>query len=197
MELNLQDREWKEFAFKDIFKIEKGFYNKKPISSGKGTIPFLSATQYNNGISEFYTETEIDNTSKTGDENNHSIDKKIFKGNCIAVTNNGSIGYAFYQVSEFSCSHDVNPLYLKKYELNRFVAMFLISAIEKQRVCFKYARKWRPIRMVKSKILLPTNSQGEPDYEFMENYIKVKEKELLERYVKYNSLKISKLEWGG
>lgn len=47
-----------------------------------------------------------------------------------------------------------------------------ISAIEKQKVCFAYVRKWRPKRMVKSKILLPVNKQGDPDYEYMEQYIK-------------------------
>ena len=56
--------------------------------------------------------------------------------------------------------------------MNKWIAQFLVGAIEKQKVCFTYVRKWRPKRMVKSRILLPVNSLGEPDYEYMEQYIK-------------------------
>ena len=184
--MNLEKKEWKEFLFPEVFEIKKGYYNKKPISSGNGKIPFLSATQFNNGVSEFYTISDINNASKTGDDkNNHSLEEKIFKGNCIAVTNNGSVGYAFYQKTDFTCSHDINPLYLKNYALNPYLAKFLIATIEKQRVCFEYARKWRPMRMVKSKILLPTNSKGKPDFVFMESFVKDKETHKIKKYKKY------------
>lgn len=180
--------EWKEFLFPEIFKIKKGFYNKKPESSNEGKIPFLGATANNNGITEFYTISEIKNNSKTGREPNHPLNKKIFPGNCIAVTNNGSVGYAYYQTTDFTCSHDINPLYLRNQELNREIAFFLITAIEKQRICFEYARKWRPMRMVKSKILLPVNKKGNPDYEYMENYIKQIEQRKLRDYLEYKGL---------
>lgn len=190
-----EEKIWQEFLFPEIFEIKKGYYNKKPISSGEGKIPFLSATQFNNGVSEFYTISEIENTSKTGnDKNNHSLEEKIFKGNCIAVTNNGSVGYAFYQKSDFTCSHDINPLYLKNHLLNNYLAKFLIATIEKQRVCFEYARKWRPMRMVKSKILLPVNTKGEPDYEYMESYIKSLEQTKFKDYHKYIQKRIEELK---
>lgn len=183
--------EWKEFLFPEIFEIRKGFYNKKPESSNKGKIPFLGATANNNGITEFYTLSEIEQNSKTGKAPNHPLKKKIFNGNCIAVTNNGSVGFAYYQVADFTCSHDINPLYLKNHQLNREIAYFLITAIEKQKVCFEYARKWRPMRMIKSKILLPVTEKGNPDFEYMENYIKRIEQEKLMNYLKYKELNIS------
>ena len=204
-----EEKIWQEFLFTQIFEIKKGYYNKKPSSSSTGKIAFLSATQFNNGVSEFYTTSEIENASKTGDNlNNHSLNYKIFKGNCIAVTNNGSVGYAFYQKNAFTCSHDINPLYLKDKDLNPFLAKFLIATIEKQRVCFEYARKWRPSRMVKSKILLPINAQNKPDYDFMEQYMRHKEQEKIEKYQifvqkRLNDLKktpktitIDEKEWG-
>ncbi len=180
--MNLEDRKWKEFKFTDIFNIKCGFYNKKPNSEKNGKIPFIGATEYNNGITEFYSYENILNTSKTGKEPNESIERKIFPGNCLCVTNNGSVGFAYYQKIPFTCTHDVNPLYLKDYKLNKYIAMFLIATIEKQRVCFMYARKWRPCRMVKSKLLLPLNSKAEPDYKFMEEYIKEREAKFKNQY---------------
>lgn len=187
MKIKLDDRQWKSFKFVDIFIIKKGFYNKKPQTEDNGVIPFLGAVKNNNGITEFYSLKNIDASSKNGNNKNVSIDKKIFKGNCICVTNNGSVGYAYYQKNNFTCSHDVNPLYLKNYKLNKYIAMFLITSIEKQRVCFQYSRKWRPKRMKKSNILLPIKPNvNQPDYEFMELYIKEK---YIRKKNKYNNYK--------
>lgn len=189
-----KDSLWKEFKFTDIFNIKCGFYNKKPNSEKNGKIPFIGATEYNNGITEFYSYENILNTSKTGKEPNESIERKIFPGNCLCVTNNGSVGFAYYQKIPFTCTHDVNPLYLKDYKLNKYIAMFLIATIEKQRVCFMYARKWRPCRMVKSKLLLPVNSKGEPDYKFMEEYIKEREAILKNQYNDYIKSNVNNFE---
>ena len=206
--MDLKNILWGEFMFIDIFVIKNGFYNKKPNSTNSGKIPFLGATQNNNGVTEFYSLKQIEDNSKNGYGKNEPIDKKLFSGNCIAVTNNGSVGYAYYQAIEFTCSHDVNPLYLKNHTLNPYLAKFLISAIEMQKVCFEYARKWRPIRMKKSKILLPINSKGEPDYAFMEQYMRQKEKEKIDKFqnhitkrieqVKnFNEVKpLNQIEWG-
>lgn len=137
-----------------------------------GYIPFLGAVDNNNGITEFYTLNNIATNSKVGYGKNEPLSQKIYQGNCICVTNNGSVGYAYYQKHIFTCSHDINPLYLKGVILTENLAMFLISVIEQQKVCFKYSRKWRPKRMKKSKILLPINNKNKPDYLFMEDYIK-------------------------
>ncbi|EAC8327220.1 restriction endonuclease subunit S [Listeria monocytogenes] len=172
MMIELNKKKWKEFYFPEIFEIKGGFYNKKPLADNEGRIPFIGATDSNNGITQFNTYNNIEKTSKTGDINNASIDKKIFKENCIVVTNNGSVGYAYYQKYNFTCSHDVNPLYLRNRELNEDIAKFLIAAIEEQRVCFTYIRKWRPKRMKVSKLMLPVDNNGKPDYDYMESYIK-------------------------
>jgi hypothetical protein len=163
---------WKWFRYDEIFDIKKGFYNKKPLESGVGTIPFIGATEANNGITSMHTLEEIEAASKTGDNLNQDISEKIFAGNCITVSNDGSIGFAFYQEKEFTCSHSVNPLYLKGYTLNKYIAMFLCTLIELEQYRWAYGRKWRPKRMPSSLIKLPVKSDDTPDWEFMEKYIK-------------------------
>lgn len=169
---------WKEFLFVDVFDIKKGFYNKKPPCVENGQYPFIGATDSNNGITGFTSLENIRNNSKVGYGPNEPIEKKIFPGKAICVTNNGSVGYAYFQESDFTCTHDVNPLYLRDRELNRYIALFLIACIEKQRVCFEYARKWRPMRMVRSRLLLPTVNNNIA-WEYMENYMREKESKLL------------------
>ena len=170
--IKLNTSYWKWFRYDQIFNIKKGFYNKKPEESGLGTIPFIGATDSNNGITSMYTLQEIESASKTGKDPNQKINDKIFKGNCITVSNNGSIGYAFYQEKDFTCSHDVNSLYLKDHAMTKYIAIFLCTLIELEQYRWAYGRKWRPKRMPYSLIKLPVTKDGIPDWQFMETYIK-------------------------
>jgi len=170
--MRLEDREWKAFSFIEIFDIRKGFYNKKPDMNEDGRIPFIGATANNNGVTGWSTLDAIDRASRTGSGKNEAFNKKMFSGNCIVVTNDGSVGHAYYQIADFTCSHSINPLYLKDRILTTPLALFFIVMIEKQAVSFEYARKWRPSRMVSSKLMLPVKDDGTPDYDFMEIYTK-------------------------
>lgn len=167
--------DWKWFRYDEIFDIKNGFYNKKPENHTDNTIPFIGAIDNNNGVSEYYGIDDIEEASKTGDEKNSPLLDKLFEGNSITVSNNGSVGYAFYQSKKYTCTHDVNPLYLHSKwhkELNPYIAMFLCTLIEKERYRWTYGRKWRPKRMPSSLIKLPVDINGVPDWDFMEKYVK-------------------------
>lgn len=166
---------WQEFIYSNIFDVKKGFYNKKPEHTLDGEIPFLGATERCNGVTEYYSLEDIEGASKTGDDNNVSIDEKLFSGNSLCVTNNGSVGCAFYQPITFTCSHDVNPLYIRNGDFDMYSALFVAAVIELDKYRWAYGRKWRPERMVKSKILLPAKKVKDkyvPDWEYMRNFIK-------------------------
>jgi hypothetical protein len=100
------------------------------------------------------------------------LDKKLFPAKAITVSNNWSIWCAFYQEKDFTCSHDINPLYVKSRELNKYIATFLITLIEQEKYRRTYGRKRRPARMPASIIKLPVDSLWNPDRKFMEEYIK-------------------------
>jgi hypothetical protein len=171
--LNLQD--WVEFRYDEIFKIEKGYYNKKPPKKegSVNLLPFIGATDSNNGVTSYHCRDDVAVYSRNGEIiEDEPISRKIFSPNCITVSNNGSVGYAFFQPEEFVCSHDVNPLYLTAREMTKNIGMFLCTIIGMDRYRWNYGRKWRPARMPNSIIKLPTKSNGEPDWDFMENYVK-------------------------
>ncbi len=169
-DLNVQD--WKEFVFTDIFKLKGGFYNKKPEHSIDGNIPFLASTESNNGVTEYYSIEDINGWDKVGNEDN-TLDKKIYSGNCIAVTVNGSVCNAFYQREDFTCSHDITAFYLKHHEMTPALAMFLSTIIMEDKYRWSYGRKPHDVKKFgKSIIKLPVDSNGNPDWQFMEDYIK-------------------------
>lgn len=181
--------DWKEFTLNDVFELKGGFYNKKPEHSVEGKIPFLASTESNNGVTEFYSLEDIKGWDKVGNEDD-TLDKKLYKGNCIAVTVNGSVCNAFYQKEQFTCSHDITAFYVKKHEMNPALAMFLCTIIMKDKYRWSYGRKPHDVKKFgKSVIKLPirhnpdgtpfidgTHTYSEegyvPDWQYMEDYIK-------------------------
>ena len=171
--IKLDVTKWKTFSYDEIFDIFNGYYNKKPEEVENGDILFIGAAGKNNGITSLHNIEIIELTTRDGSNNNHELSKKLFKGgDYMTISNDGSVGYAFYQPIDFTCSHSVTPVKLKNAKLNKYIAMFLCGLIELERHKWAYGRKWRPIRMPKSQIKLPVTINGKPDFEFMENYIK-------------------------
>lgn len=143
---------WHDFRLGDLFNIVKGKRLTKE-QMLPGEIPFIGATDGNNGI-----------TSYIGNSEN------IHPGNLITVSYNGSIGYSFYQPVPFVASDDINILY-PLFKLNKFIAMFLCTIISKERYRFNYGRKWDKSSMIESIIKLPALNNY-PDWEWMELFIK-------------------------
>ena len=152
-ELNIA--EWKSFKLIDLFDLEngKGYLSGQALGD-PGENPFVCSSESNNGISGY--------TSLT---NTHD-------GNCLTINKDGSVGCAFYQEKAFSTNKHVIVATPKFEEFNKYIAMFLIPIIELEKFRYSFARAWGLDRMKTTIIKLPVNESGEPDYEFMENYIK-------------------------
>lgn len=169
---------WKAYRYDEIFDIRKGYYNKKPPRAelpSPADIPFIGASEKNNGVTSFVTLTNLQVYSRDGSINpDENIDRKLFPPGAITVPNNGaSVGEAFYQRRAFTCTHDVNPLYLKdkSITMNESIGLFLAALIRAEKYRWSYGRKWRPIRMPSSIIRLPSTDAGAPDWSFMDTFI--------------------------
>lgn len=151
--LVLDTTNWEWFSLGELFEIRKG----KRITKADmfpGNIRYIGAIDSNNGVSAHI-----------------SNDKHIHSENTITVSYNGSIAETFYQEQPFWATDDVNVLY-PTFRLNRLRAMFLCAVIRKEKYRFTYGRKWDKDLMIESRIRLPATSDGKPDWEWMENYIK-------------------------
>jgi hypothetical protein len=180
---------WKEFTLNKVFKLQGGFYNKKPEHSSEGAIPFLASTESNNGVTEYYSLEDIKAWDKVGNPDD-ILEKKLFEGNSIAVTVNGSVCNAFYQADEYTCSHDITSLYLRGHDLNVYIAEFLCTVIMLDKYRWSYGRKPHDVKKFgKSIIKLPIRHMETglpyidsskkysdegfvPDWEYMELFIK-------------------------
>lgn len=196
----MKNREWKAFRIDEVFEIVDGFYNKKPPMTG-GDLPFLGATEKNNGITGYTDKNTVYEWTKTGEKVDSTYKSKLFGPNWIAVTNNGSVGHAYFVPYQYTSSHDVTSLYLKEREISSELGLFLVKMLERAGEPFSYARKWRPIRLRKTPIYLPVTTDGTPDWKFMEEYIQKKSNQirntyqLPEQHVIEDSRNLDEVEW--
>lgn len=166
--LNLNDREWKAFKVKHIFSIEK--CKCSSVSTLKqGTFPYVGATNRNNGIMSFV----------------EKKDKWVTKGNCIVFIcdGQGSVGYSIYKKEDFIGSTTLKVG--RSEHLNRYTAQFLVSALDKNRQMYSYGYKRNENRLSNESIMLPTTDDKQPDYAFMEQYIREREDKLKQKYIDF------------
>lgn len=158
--IKLIPEDWKEFKIKDIFNIQKG-ERLTVVDRTLGDTPLLTASSINNGISSF-------------------IDYEIFKDKKRIFENKITIDIfcnVFYQEFRYFSDDNIHTLlfknktYEKHYE-NKFINLFLVSILKQLSKKYGYGRQVRLRRFEEEIISLPVTNKKEPDFEFMENFIK-------------------------
>ncbi len=147
---------WGSFVIEDIFKIKRPKARSQS-NYEEGEIPFVASGNYNNGVLKHLKPKE-----------NELLDK----GNCITLS--PVDGSAFYQKKDFlgrgGAGSSIILLYNKN--LNENNGIFIATIIH--RVCNKYGYNDMGSQdsLKKEVIKLPMDKSGNPDWDYMEQYIK-------------------------
>lgn len=167
----LTDVDWGEFFLGDIFSI-----NTKP-SKGlnhlskddKKGIPYVGATNRNNGVLDF-----VEKDSKLQ-----------YDGNCIAFIRNGegSMGYSIYKRESFIATQDISVGYNEN--LNEYSAKFITTVADRVRGKYTFGYKRNQARLKKEILTLPVDKEGNPNWTYMENFIKNIEQKQIKNVLKY------------
>ncbi|MCF0216813.1 MAG: restriction endonuclease subunit S [Fibrobacteraceae bacterium] len=157
----LNKDKWQWFRIGDVFEVKAGKYHY-PSEYDNGETPYISATSVNNGIADRI-----------------SIDAE-FKGN--VVTTEKVKCKAFFQPDDFCATSDVNIVSCEG-RINKFTGLFLATIIDfNENYRWNYGRQCRVEDTKSIRLKLPAVDTGkksktgtpiyEPDWQFMENYIK-------------------------
>lgn len=155
----LDTSKWKEFKVKDLFDLKstKGIVTDDLIE-GKD-VPYMAAKHESNGIAMMCS--------------SEGFEDWISEGNCIVFINlgAGSAGYVNYIKEDFigmsgktTCGYNDN--------LNEYNGLFIATCLCLERPKYSYGRSWTGDRLKDTIVKLPATSAGEPDWQFMEDYIK-------------------------
>ena len=163
----LTDVDWGEFFFSDIFETVQRGKRLTKANQLDGEVPYVSSTALNNGVDNFI-----------GNE------EKIRKSeNDLTLANSGSVGACFYQNYEYIASDHVTSLTLKTG--NKDVYLFISSIIKRLEEKYSFNREINDTRIKREKLILPTDEDGNPNWTYMENFIKNIEQKQIKNVLKY------------
>ena len=152
---------WKKFRVGDLFETVNNNGMQVPTGANipsqelkSGTVPRISVTGVNNGVVGYY-----DSTHKN---------YKVYN-NFISVN---FLGNAFYQENNASLGMQVHCLKLKNKELNKYLALFLVMIINKLTTSYSYVNQLSSTSITQLQLPLPITSEGTPDFDYMEDYMK-------------------------
>ena len=170
--MDLKNICWGEFNLNEIFpNIQRGKRLKRG-DHAAGNKPYVSSSSLNNGIDGFVSNAERIREFRK----------------CLTIANSGSVGATFFQPFSFVASDHVTKLENK--ELSKNIYIFISNIAKRLGEKYSFNREINDKRIQREKILLPINPQGEPDYAFMEQFMRQKEQEKLEKFQNYIAKRI-------
>lgn len=151
----LEIKNWQEFKIADLFHV------KRPIARSQanyeaGNIPFVASGNYNNGIIKYCN-------LKNGE--------RLDKGNCITVS--PIDGSSFYQEKDFLGRGGAGSAIILLYNnnLNSNIGLFIASVIRNKLGKYSYNNQLSSSSITQEIIKLPVDSNGDPDWQYMYEYM--------------------------
>lgn len=150
---DLKINKWKEFCVGDLFTVKGS--KTTPLEdleeNGEGPFPYVTTSASDNGVTGFYN-------------------LKTEKGNIICIES-ACAAYTTYQAEDFSASDHIEKC-IPKFMINPYIALFLVTVFNMDQYKYSYGRKCSQGRIRNRIIKLPVDADGNPDWQFMEDYIK-------------------------
>ena len=152
----IDTKQWKEFIIKDLFTVKRPSARSQA-NYNDGDIPFVASGNFNNGVLKYLEPKK---------------DEILDAGNCITVS--PIDGSSFYQEDDFLGRGGAGSSIILLYNpnLNLYNGYFIATVI--RTVCRKYAYSDMANKdtIGAEKIKLPVDETGNPDFSYMESYMK-------------------------
>lgn len=158
--------EQKFFKLSDIFEIKTSkCIHENGLKQGAGMIPYVTRTSLNNGVLKFVCSQRIE---------------KLNPGNVITVGMDTQT--VFYQKQNFYCGRDI--LSLSNTIMNQYIGIFIVGILDqivKKKFSYGYCASLTRIKNLEIK--LPSTPEGNPDWGFMESYIREQYREVVQERI--------------
>lgn len=148
---------WGEFRVGDLFDVSRPIARSSQ-KYEKGDMAFVASGCFNNGVTDYL---------EPKDENDYD------EGNCLTVS--PVDGYTFYQKDRFLGRGGAGSsiIILRNNMLNELRGKYLSTVIRFACKAWDYANMGNKDKLADTMISLPIDANGEPDWQYMEDYMKV------------------------
>lgn len=176
--MRLDDREWRTFYVGDLFTVKRPAARNKD-DYQEGAVPFVASGSVNNGVMKCCQPFE---------------DEVLDAAGCITVS--PVDGSAFYQPYPFLGRGGAGSSVLMLYRdgINLYIGQFIARMVANTCVGkYTYGHMGNKDSIKRERILLPVNDAGEPDYQFMEDYVRELMAEKRKQYRTYVEKRLKSL----
>lgn len=146
---------WKSFTIGKLFEnvVKPPVLHTKDVTENVNGIPYVVRTKFDNGIK-------------------YNVEKKLQMQSSPAGTISFGAENAtfFYQEKEYVSGRDI--YYIDTRYLTKYACLFVVTCLQTIVEKYSYNYGMFPELVKKEEIKLPVNKNGEPDWEYMENYMK-------------------------
>lgn len=146
---------WKSFTIGKLFEnvVKSPVLHTKDVTENVNGIPYVVRTKFDNGIK-------------------YNVEKKLQMQSSPAGTISFGAENAtfFYQEKEYVSGRDI--YYIDTRYLTKYACLFVVTCLQTIVEKYSYNYGMFPELVKKEEIKLPVNKNGEPDWEYMENYMK-------------------------
>lgn len=153
-------RQWRDFRFGDLFRIVPAKGKNSTLLNDGDDIAYIAASKENNGFNRM--------VSVAGFED------WVSEGNCLQLVHIGdaAAGYCNYIHDDFiamsgksSCAYNDH--------MNEFSGLFIASVIQRVNSGkYSFKESWTGQKVLDTVIKLPVTPDGEPDWAYMEHYMR-------------------------
>ena len=158
--ISLDISQWKSFKVKDIFDVKYGINMELNAciiadANDNNAVNFVSRTEDNNGISARVKLVEGKIPQPAG---------------TITCAGGGSVLSTFIQPEPFYSGRDLYLL-IPRIDMSHYAKIFCVTIIKSNKYRYSYGRQAN-ITLPDLELMLPADEDGNPDFIFMEEYVK-------------------------
>lgn len=162
----MNSHQWAEFVIGDLFTLQRP-KSRKEDDYSNGDAPFVASGCVNNGVTKFCRPND---------------GEVLDLGNCLTIS--PVDGSCYYQPADFlgrgGAGSSIIILYARTFVLNRFNGLFISKSISQTTSSkYSYGHMASLDRIKRDVILLPITADRQPDWQFMEGYMRQKEQQIL------------------
>ena len=154
---NAEFESWKTYKIKDVFPniVKPAVYHTREVKENPEGIPYVVRSKFNNGV-KYYVERPNSNVNPA----------KVISFGAENAT-------FFYQKSEWISGRDM--YYIDTRGIDEYACLFITSCLQPIAEKYSYNCGMFPDLLKEERIKLPANKNGDPDYAFMEKYMRIVE----------------------
>lgn len=145
---------WKRFKIRTLFPdiIKPRVYHTYEVQEGKNGIPYIVRSKFNNGMK-------------------YRVNKEDLETSPAGVISFGAENASFfYQAEEWCSGRDI--YYIDTRNISQYACKFLITCLNKITTKYSYNYGLFPDLLKEEYLTLPVNSEDQPNWEYMIEYMK-------------------------